>query len=114
MYNFCDLNIIFPNLSVLSLRYKAITVKALNCTDPKSSPFIFIGSSVKGLDDDEVQFLNFVSNRQLQIEKDRNNEEKSVMEELKISLERERERERERVCVCVCFKSACIRNVNGT
>ncbi|KAK3722354.1 hypothetical protein RRG08_041957 [Elysia crispata] len=43
-------------------------------------------SSVKGLDDDEVQFLNFVSNRQLQIEKDRNNEEKSVMEELKISL----------------------------
>ncbi|GFN95410.1 nefa-interacting nuclear protein [Plakobranchus ocellatus] len=32
-------------------------------------------SSVKGLDDDEVQFLNFVSNRQMQIEKDRNNEE---------------------------------------
>ncbi|XP_059178238.1 PSME3-interacting protein-like [Physella acuta] len=40
-------------------------------------------SSVKGLDDDEVQFLNFVSNRQVQIEKDRNMEEKSVIEEMK-------------------------------
>lgn len=40
-------------------------------------------SSVKGLDDEEVQFLNFVSNRQMQIEKDRNNEEKSVIKELK-------------------------------
>ncbi|CAL1539979.1 unnamed protein product [Lymnaea stagnalis] len=40
-------------------------------------------SSVKGLDDDEVQFLNFVSDRQIQIEKDRNREDKSVLEELK-------------------------------
>ncbi|RUS82652.1 hypothetical protein EGW08_009605, partial [Elysia chlorotica] len=39
-------------------------------------------NSVKGLDDDEVQFLNFVSNRQLQIEKDRNTEEKSVIAEV--------------------------------
>ncbi|XP_059149050.1 PSME3-interacting protein-like [Physella acuta] len=40
-------------------------------------------SCVKGLDDDEVQFLNYVSNRQVQIEKDRNMEEKSVIEEMK-------------------------------
>ncbi|KAH9490106.1 hypothetical protein Btru_035271 [Bulinus truncatus] len=42
-------------------------------------------SSVKGLDEDEVLFLNFVSDRQVQLEKDRNKEEKSVIEELKIS-----------------------------
>ncbi|XP_005108932.1 PSME3-interacting protein [Aplysia californica] len=40
-------------------------------------------SSVKGLDDEEVQFLNYVSNRQMQIEKDRNSEEQSVIKELK-------------------------------
>uniref|UniRef100_A0A0B6ZM05 FAM192A/Fyv6 N-terminal domain-containing protein n=1 Tax=Arion vulgaris TaxID=1028688 RepID=A0A0B6ZM05_9EUPU len=40
-------------------------------------------SSVKGLDADEVQFLDFVANRQMQIEKDRNLEEKAVLEELK-------------------------------
>jgi len=39
-------------------------------------------SSVKGLEDDEVQFLNYVSNRQMQIEKDRSREEMSVIEEL--------------------------------
>ena len=41
---------------------------------------------MKVLDDDEVQFLNYVSNTQMQIERDRNKEEKSVMEEMKISL----------------------------
>lgn len=48
--------------------------------------FFHTGSSVKGLDEDEVKFLDFVSQRQMQIEKDRNNEEKAMLEELKISL----------------------------
>uniref|UniRef100_A0A2C9KS96 FAM192A/Fyv6 N-terminal domain-containing protein n=1 Tax=Biomphalaria glabrata TaxID=6526 RepID=A0A2C9KS96_BIOGL len=42
-------------------------------------------SSVKVLDEDEVQFLNYVSDRQVQIEKDRHKEEKSVIEELKMA-----------------------------
>ncbi|CAG5117760.1 unnamed protein product [Candidula unifasciata] len=46
-------------------------------------------SSVKGLDEDEVKFLDFVSQRQIQIEKDRNREEKAMLEELKISLFRQ-------------------------
>jgi len=45
-------------------------------------------ASVKGLDEEEVHFLNFVSNRQLQIEKDRSNEEQSVIAELKNKAEK--------------------------
>ena len=51
-----------------------------------STLLLFSETSVKGLEDEEVQFLNFVSNRQMQIEKERANEEKSVIAELRISL----------------------------
>ena len=50
-----------------------------------STLLLFSETSVKGLEDEEVQFLNFVSNRQMQIEKERANEEKSVIAELRIS-----------------------------
>ena len=40
---------------------------------------------MKGLEDEEIQFLNYVSNRQQQIEAARSREEKSVIGQLKIS-----------------------------
>jgi len=40
-------------------------------------------ASVKGLEEEEVHFLNHVSNRQQQIEKDRSREEQSVIAELR-------------------------------
>ncbi|XP_041375389.1 PSME3-interacting protein-like isoform X2 [Gigantopelta aegis] len=40
-------------------------------------------NSVKGLEEDEVGFLNFVSKRQMEIEKERKSEEDSVLREMR-------------------------------
>ncbi|KAL5022791.1 hypothetical protein ScPMuIL_001946 [Solemya velum] len=42
-------------------------------------------NSVKGLGEDEAQFLNYVSQRQMEIDQQRNREEANIMNELKIS-----------------------------
>jgi hypothetical protein len=41
---------------------------------------------VKGLDEEESKFLDFVSNRQVQLERERESEENRVLEQMKISL----------------------------
>ena len=43
------------------------------------------GNSVQGLEEEESKFLNFVSNRQVQLEREREKEESVVLEQLKIS-----------------------------
>ena len=40
---------------------------------------------MKGLDEDESKFLEFVENRQQEISKERNKEEKQILAEMKIS-----------------------------
>ena len=44
-----------------------------------------VGNQVKGLDEDESKFLEFVENRQQEISKERNQEEKRILAEMKIS-----------------------------
>ena len=43
------------------------------------------GNSVQGLEEEESKFLNFVSNRQVQLEREREKEESVVLEQMKIS-----------------------------
>ena len=44
-----------------------------------------VENQVKGLDEDESKFLEFVENRQQEISKERNKEEKQILAEMKIS-----------------------------
>lgn len=46
---------------------------------------MIVENSVKGLQEDEVAFLDHVSDQQIAIEKARNNEEARVIRELRIS-----------------------------
>lgn len=46
---------------------------------------LIVENSVKGLQEDEVAFLDHVSDQQIAIEKARNNEEARVIRELRIS-----------------------------
>ena len=46
--------------------------------------FFLSENSVKGLDEDEAHFLEFVSNKQIEINKARSEEEKSIFKELKV------------------------------
>ena len=53
-----------------------------SCSEPL---FLILENSVKGLQEDEVAFLDHVSDQQIAIEKARNTEEARVIRELKIS-----------------------------
>ena len=45
-----------------------------------------LGNQVKGLDDDEAAFLNFVSSRQMEAESARRKEEDAALEEYRVCL----------------------------
>ena len=47
--------------------------------------FSFLGNQVRGLDEDETEFLDYVSDKQREMEREKANEEEAVLNEYRVS-----------------------------